>query len=102
MSAATEDAGIAEAVAAADVAPSFATRYRELAYAIGGCPIERGLIGALADNECRLHGRLPGDPDPPCGCWPEEELTMTETTTHPTLPPEPPATNGHGSRARVG
>lgn len=35
------------------------------------CPIEAGLQGKLADNECR-HGRLPGDRTQPCGCWPQE------------------------------
>lgn len=37
----------------------------------GRCPIEAGVIGKLADNECR-HGRLPGDSTEPCGCWPGE------------------------------
>ena len=37
----------------------------------GACPIEAGVIGRLADHECR-HGRLPGDRTAPCGCWPRE------------------------------
>lgn len=35
------------------------------------CPIEAGIVGNLADNEC-AHGRLPTDTTPPCGCWPQE------------------------------
>jgi hypothetical protein len=31
----------------------------------------------LADFECR-HGRLFGDPTPPCRCFPHEGLTTTE------------------------
>jgi hypothetical protein len=34
----------------------------------GRCPIEAGVLGRLADHECR-HGRLPGARTPPCGCW---------------------------------
>lgn len=53
--------------------PTFASIYREASARIGGeCPIEAGFIGRLVDNECR-HERLPFDPDPPCGCFPEEE-----------------------------
>ena len=37
----------------------------------GRCPIEAGVLGRLADHECR-HSRLPGDRTAPCGCWPEE------------------------------
>jgi hypothetical protein len=37
----------------------------------GGCPIEAGAIGRMADHECR-HGRLPFDPTPACGCCPQE------------------------------
>jgi hypothetical protein len=51
---------------------SFAARYdAALRLAGGRCPIEAGLIGRLADHECR-HGRLAFDRNPPCGCWPEE------------------------------
>ena len=40
----------------------YAARYRAaLAHTGGVCPIEAGVIGRLADNECK-HGRLPGDP----------------------------------------
>src|SRR4051794_12414248 len=28
------------------------------------------------NSECR-HERLPGDPDAPCGCWPEEGPVLT-------------------------
>jgi FAD binding domain len=37
----------------------------------GRCPIEAGVLGRLADHECR-HGQLPGDRTPACGCWPLE------------------------------
>ena len=37
----------------------------------GRCPLEAGVLGRLADNECR-HGRLPFDRTPACGCWPQE------------------------------
>ena len=41
---------------------SFSARYHAAMAACGGrCPIEAGLLGRLADNECR-HGRLPFDP----------------------------------------
>jgi hypothetical protein len=45
--------------------------YARLSKLCGGCPIEAGLIGAIADNECE-HERLPSDTSPPCGCWPSE------------------------------
>ena len=51
---------------------SFSARYHAAMAACGGrCPIEAGLLGRLADNECR-HGRLPFDRTPACGCWPQE------------------------------
>jgi hypothetical protein len=45
--------------------------YARLSKLCGGCPIEAGLIGTIADNECE-HERLPSDTSPPCGCWPSE------------------------------
>lgn len=45
--------------------------YAALTAWAGGCAIETGHIGSLADNECE-HERLPTDPTPPCGCWPSE------------------------------
>lgn len=45
--------------------------YAALTAWAGGCAIETGHIGSLADNECE-HDRLPTDPTPPCGCWPSE------------------------------
>jgi hypothetical protein len=43
------------------VAQHFSARYRVAMTQCGGrCPIEAGLIGRLADHECR-HGRLPFD-----------------------------------------
>jgi hypothetical protein len=64
--------------------------YAELTAWAGGCAIETGHIGALADNECKCE-RLPTDTTPPCGCWPQEvtkdppftlkEEPMPETTT---------------------
>lgn len=55
----------------APAGPSLATAYAELRDRLGACPIEAGFVGALVDNECR-HDRLPTDPTPPCGCWPQE------------------------------
>lgn len=44
--------------------------YQEALDFMGGgtCPLEAGVIGRLADNECR-HGRLPFDSTAPCGCF---------------------------------
>jgi hypothetical protein len=51
---------------------SFSARYAAAMVECGGrCPIEAGLLGRLADHECR-HGRLPFDSTPSCGCWAEE------------------------------
>jgi hypothetical protein len=50
----------------------FGARYRAVSIRVGGrCPIEAGLLGRLADHECR-HGRLPFDRTAPCGCWTQE------------------------------
>ena len=46
----------------------------------GTCPIEAGVIGRLADHECR-HGRLPGDRTCPCGCWPAERAAVIALPT---------------------
>ena len=52
--------------------PRFSARYTAAMAECGGrCPIEAGVLGRLADHECR-HGRLPGDRTPPCGCWPRK------------------------------
>ena len=51
----------------------------------GGCPIEAGLLGRLADHECR-HGRLAYDRTPKCGCWPQEDgiiIALPAPTPHP-------------------
>jgi len=54
------------------VSASFSARHTAAMAECGGrCPIEAGTLGKLAANECR-HGRLPGDRNAPCGCWPEE------------------------------
>jgi hypothetical protein len=51
---------------------SFSARYAAATAEAGGrCPIEAGLLGRLADGECR-HGRLAFDRTPACGCWPQE------------------------------
>jgi hypothetical protein len=51
---------------------SFSARYRAAIKECGGCcPIEAGVLGGLADNECG-HGRLAFDRTPACGCWPQE------------------------------
>jgi hypothetical protein len=48
---------------------AFSARYTAAMAECGGrCPIEAGVLGRLADHECR-HGRLPGDRTAPCGCW---------------------------------
>ena len=52
------------------VSPHFSARYTAAMADCGGrCPIEAGVLGRLADHECR-HGRLPFDRTPACGCWP--------------------------------
>jgi hypothetical protein len=59
---------------------NFAARYRAAERLAGGrCPIEAGLIGRVADRECR-HGRLAFDPTAPCGCWPEEGAAVQPLT----------------------
>jgi hypothetical protein len=37
----------------------------------GRCRIEAGVLGKLADHECR-HGRLPFDRTAACGCCPPD------------------------------
>jgi hypothetical protein len=55
-----------------DKTTSFAELYRRAERRFpGSCPIEAGLLLNLADHECR-HGRLPGDPTEPCGCFSDE------------------------------
>ena len=47
---------------------SFSARYGAGMAACGGrCPIEAGVLGRLAEHECR-HGRLHFDRAPACGC----------------------------------
>ena len=56
--------------------PSFSARYTAAMAECGGrCPIEAGVLGRLADHECR-HSRLPFDRTPVCGCWPEEGAVL--------------------------
>jgi hypothetical protein len=51
---------------------TFSARYAAATAECGGrCPIEAGVLGRLADHECR-HGRLAFDRRPACGCWIEE------------------------------
>lgn len=72
--------------------------YREgLAATGGGCPIEAGLIGRLADNECR-HGRLPGDLGLDCGCWSRPEAKPP--TPEPLKPRKPPRPRRPGKPPR--
>lgn len=55
------------------VSPRFSARYAAATARCGGwCPIEAGVLGRLADHECK-HGRLRFDRTPACGCWPGEE-----------------------------
>ena len=65
-------------------------RYRAAARDAGGCPIEAGVLGRLADHEC-AHGRLPGDRTPRCGCWPNETASVT-ALAKPTPAEAPTAT----------
>src|SRR4051794_13128557 len=52
----------------------FSEQYRAaMGRTAGLCPIEAGVLGRLADNECR-HGRLTGDRSAPCGCFPAENF----------------------------
>ena len=64
----------------------FTAQYRAgWRHAGGGCPIEAGLLGRLADHECR-HGRLAYDHTPKCGCWPQENgiiIALPAPTPHP-------------------
>ena len=60
----------------------YAAHYRAALVHTGGvCPIEAGVIGRLADNECK-HGRLPGDRTPKCGCWPAELAPIIALPEH--------------------
>jgi hypothetical protein len=64
---------------------SFSARYAaEMVECGGRCPIEAGLLGHLADRECR-HSRLPFDRTLPCGCWPNESAVVLalRSPTHP-------------------
>jgi hypothetical protein len=45
------------------------------------CPVEAGMLGGLAEHECR-HGRLPFDRTGPCGCWPEEGAVVAGAAAH--------------------
>jgi hypothetical protein len=59
---------------------SFSARYTAAMAECGGrCPMEAGVLGRLADHECR-HGRLPFDRTPACGCWPEEGAVVLALT----------------------
>jgi len=66
----------------------FAERYRAATRQAGGaCPIESGVLGRLADNECD-HGRLPGDCTPKCGCWSPENAPVIALGQR--VQPQPP------------
>ena len=54
-------------------------------HAGGGCPIEAGLLGRLADHECR-HGRLAHDHTPKCGCCRRTASSSRYQHRHPTRP----------------
>ena len=75
-----EDApGVALDKDAAREPHTFPRLYARLVARDGSCPIESGVIGRLADNECRLHGRLPFDRTPACGCFPQEGKAVVPT-----------------------
>ena len=63
--------------------PTFSARYRAAEAQCGGsCPIEAGVLGRLADHECR-HGRLPLDRTPSCGCWLQEGAAVLALPARP-------------------
>jgi hypothetical protein len=62
---------------------SLSARYAAAALKCGGCPIEAGLLGRLADHECP-HGRLAFDRTPSCGCWPQEGAAVLALPVRPT------------------
>jgi len=67
---------------------TFSARYRAASSECSTpCPIEAGVLGRLADHECR-HGRLPFDRTAACGCWPEEGAALLAL---PARPAEHPA-----------
>jgi hypothetical protein len=71
------------------MANTFAQAYRAAQQITGGaCPIEAGILGRLADHDCR-HDRQPGDPGPPCGCWPEEGAAVIALSTGAAEQPGP-------------
>lgn len=62
--------------------PSYSARYRvAMAQCGGSCPIEGGVLGRLADHECR-HGRLAFDRTPVCGCWSQEGAAVLALPRH--------------------
>jgi hypothetical protein len=65
---------------------TFAARYAAASTVAGGCAIEAGLIGKLADHECE-HGRLPFDRSAQCGCW--HDVEGAEVILFPTRPTAP-------------
>ena len=71
---------------------SFSARYAAAVADCGGrCPIEAGVLGRLADHECR-HGRLPYDCTPACGCWPQEGAAVIILSL-----PRPARASGHAA-----
>jgi hypothetical protein len=52
---------VSESKAHVDARIAFTAKY-------GQCAIEAGLVGKLADHECR-HGNLPSDPTVTCRCF---------------------------------
>ena len=74
-----EDApGVALVESAAPEPHTFPRLYARLVARDGSCPIESGVIGRLADNEC-IHERLPFDRTPACGCFPQEGKAVVPT-----------------------
>ena len=66
---------------------SVSARYDAAMVECGGrCPIEAGLLGRLADRECR-HARLLFDRTPPCGCWPQEGAVVVPLAARAAAPP---------------
>jgi hypothetical protein len=67
--------------------PIFSARDAAATAECGGrCPIEAGVLGRLADHQCR-HGRLAYDRTPPCGCWREEGAVVLALSRSVEQPP---------------
>lgn len=62
--------------------------YRAAYDALGGCPVESGHLGHLADGECS-HGHLPTDGRITCGCWAVQLQAAPDEPAAPARPAKP-------------